>query len=139
MMKRGLPVILREMRFPQTKSPGLLLAILILASICGTAQTSVPQILKVEPASWWAGSSVSPLRLLIRGSNLKGARVQGVGRGFTIVGAPKTNERGTYLFVDVAIDPRAHPGARQLKITTAKQIVADRYLKNRERKNGRFK
>lgn len=101
----------------------MLLALFISASICGTAQTSGPQILKVEPPSWWAGSSVTPVRLLIRGSNLKGARVQVVGRGFRVVGAPKTNERGTYLFVDVAIAPRANPGPRQLRITTADGIA----------------
>jgi glycosidase len=111
------------MRFPQIKRLALLLATFISASICGTAQTSGPQIFKIEPPSWWAGSSVNPVRLLIRGSNLKGARVQVVGRGFRVVGAPKTNERGTYLFVDVAIAPRANLGPRQLRITTADGIA----------------
>ncbi len=116
-------MILREMPFPQTKRLVLLLAVFISGSICGTAQTGAPQILKVDPPSWWAGSSVNPVRLLIHGSNLKGARVQVVGRGLRVVGAPKTNERGTYLFVDVAIDGRANPGSRQLKITTADGIT----------------
>ncbi|HEY3039846.1 MAG TPA: alpha-amylase family glycosyl hydrolase [Pyrinomonadaceae bacterium] len=82
------------------------------------AQTA-PEVVKVEPPSWWAGSSINPVRLLIRGSNFKGARVQGVGRDFRVVGAAKTNERGTYLFVDVAIAPRAKPGPVRLRITTA--------------------
>jgi len=111
------------MRFPQTKYVILLLAIFICGTICVTGQTGAPQIFKVEPPSWWAGSSVNPIRLLIRGSNLTGARVQVVGRGFRVVGAPKTNERGTYLFVDVAIAPRANPGPRQLRITTADGIA----------------
>lgn len=114
---------LRAMRFPQTKRLVLLLAVFISASIYGTAQTGAPQILKVDPPSWWAGSSVNPIRLLIRGSNLKGARVQVVGRGFRVVGAPRTNERGTYLFVEVAIAPRANLGPRQLRITTADGIA----------------
>ena len=39
---------------------------------------------KVEPPNWWAGSSVNPVRLLIRGKNLGGSRVQAVGRGVRI-------------------------------------------------------
>ena len=112
-------VTLRDMRLHRIKRLVLLLAILIIASICATAQTGSPQILKVEPPSWWAGSSVNPVRLLIRGSNLKGARVQVIGGGVSVAGAPETNERGTYLFVDVVIAPRANPGPRQLRITTA--------------------
>ncbi|HEY2976178.1 MAG TPA: alpha-amylase family glycosyl hydrolase [Pyrinomonadaceae bacterium] len=113
---------LPEMRFQQIKRLILLLAILISASICGMAQT-MPAVLKVEPPSWWAGSSVNPVRLLIRGSNLKGARVQVIGRDFRVVGSPKGNERGTCLFVDVAIAPRANPGPRQLRITSASGIA----------------
>ena len=80
---------------------------------------SPPEVLKVEPPSWWAGSSLNPVRLLIRGKNLKGARVQPVGLGLRIAGAPMTNEGGTYLFVDVAVAPNAAPGQRQIRITTA--------------------
>src|SRR2546430_1810822 len=34
-----------------------------------------PQVLKVEPPSWWTGHTINPVRLLIRGTNLRGARV----------------------------------------------------------------
>ena len=30
---------------------------------------------KVEPPNWWAGHSINPVRVLIRGKNLTGARV----------------------------------------------------------------
>jgi glycosidase len=96
----------------------LLLVIGCSAAFSGAAQTA-PEVLRVEPPSWWAGSSVNPVRLLIRGRNLQNAQVQTVGRGLRIVATPKTNERGRYLFVDVGIVPGATPGARQLKITTA--------------------
>ena len=92
------------------------------AALSCAAQTP-PQVLKVEPPSWWARSSVNPVRLLIRGSNLKRARVQVVGSGLRIASLPKTNERGSYLFVDVAIAPGANPGLRQLRITTANGIA----------------
>ncbi|HXL79438.1 MAG TPA: alpha-amylase family glycosyl hydrolase [Pyrinomonadaceae bacterium] len=95
----------------------LFIGFLFSAQVC-FAQTG-PAVLKVDPPSWWVGSSVNPVRLLIHGSNLSGARVQAIGSGIRIIGAPKTNERGTYLFVDLAIGPRAKPGARQLRIITA--------------------
>jgi glycosidase len=110
------------MLFPLVKRLVLLLVVFISATVGGMAQAA-PDILKVEPPSWWIGSSVNPVRLLIRGSNLKGARVQVVGRGFRVVGVPKTNERGTYLFVDMAIEPRANPGPRELRITTANGVA----------------
>ena len=94
----------------------VLLGFLFSAPVC-FSQTG-PTVLKVDPPSWWAGSSLNPVRLLIHGSNLGSARVQAIDRGFRVVGAPITNERGTYLFVDVAITPQAKPGARQLRITT---------------------
>jgi glycosidase len=115
-------VILEEMLFPLVKRLVLLLVVFISATVGGMAQAA-PEILKVEPPSWWIGSSVNPVRLLIRGSNLKGAHVQAVGRGIRVVGTPKTNEGGTYLFVDVVIGPGAGAGPRQLRITTANGIA----------------
>jgi len=107
------------MHFQRVQSFCSLLFLAFGAALSCAAQ-SAPAVLKVDPPSWWVGSSVNPVRLLIHGSNLKGARVQVVGRGVRIIGIPKTNERGTYLFVDVAIDPHALPGPRQLRITTAR-------------------
>jgi 4-alpha-glucanotransferase len=76
--------------------------------------------LKVDPPSWWARSSVNPVRLLIRGTNLKSAAIQVSGPGVRIVGAPKFNERGTYAFVDVAISPTATPGRRTITVGPAR-------------------
>lgn len=45
--------------------------------------------------------------------------MQAIGRGWRTVAAPKANERGTYLFVDIAIAPNAQPGLRHLRTTTA--------------------
>jgi glycosidase len=42
-----------------------------------------------------------------------------VGRGLRVVGFPKINERGSYLFVDLAVAPNALPGKRILRITTS--------------------
>ena len=55
---------------------------------------------------------MNPVRLMIRGRNLQGARVQVSGQR---VGIPKVNERGTYIFVDVFI---AQPGEHDVTVTT---------------------
>jgi neopullulanase len=70
-----------------------------------------PEILKVDPPSWWTGSSVNPVRLMIRGRNLQGARVRVEG----MIGSPKINDRGTYIFVDVSI---SRAGQRTISVTT---------------------
>ena len=55
---------------------------------------------------------MNPVRLMIRGRNLQGARVQVSGLR---VGVPKINDRGTYVFVDVFI---AQPGKHDISVTT---------------------
>ncbi len=102
------------------------LSIVLAAAISCNAQ-SAPQVLKVEPPSWWAGSSVNPVRLMIRGSNFKGADVQAIGPGWRVVGKPRVNELGTYLFVDIAIAPRAKPGPRKLLITTREKASSSSF------------
>ncbi len=95
----------------------------LLVLVVGSAFSCLAQagtaVFNVDPPSWWTGSSLNPVRLMIRGRKLTGARVQVVGRGLRVVGAPKANESGTYLFVDVAIAPNAPAGERNLRITTA--------------------
>src|SRR5438132_7805691 len=96
----------------------LCVAMIVFIAAFEAAAQSAPEVLKIEPPSWWAGSSVNPLRLMIRGRNLSGAQVQVVGRDMRVLGAPKVNERGTYVFINVAIAPNASPGERKLRITT---------------------
>jgi glycosidase len=72
-----------------------------------------PEILKVDPPSWWTKSSANPVRVMIRGRNLEGARVQAT--GLRIVGQPKINDRGTYIFVDIFV---RSPGQHSLTVTT---------------------
>jgi glycosidase len=81
------------------------------------AAQSAPEVSKVEPPNWWAGSSINPVRVLVRGKNLSNSKVEPIGPGFN-VGNMRVNERGTYLFVDVVIDKNATPGKRGLKINT---------------------
>ncbi|HEY0763388.1 MAG TPA: alpha-amylase family glycosyl hydrolase [Pyrinomonadaceae bacterium] len=84
-----------------------------------TVNAQAPEILKVDPPSWWTGSSVNPVRLMIRGRNLQGAKVQ-VGQGLRVVGVPKVNDRGTCVFVDVFIAPSAQAGQRSISMGSAR-------------------
>lgn len=65
-------------------------------------QTAAPRVEKVEPPSWWAGHTVNPVRLLVRGTNLQGASVRATKPG-TKAGNVRVNGRGDYLFVDVTV------------------------------------
>ncbi|MBA3242313.1 MAG: cyclomaltodextrinase N-terminal domain-containing protein, partial [Acidobacteria bacterium] len=88
--------------------------LLLAAGVC--AAQGGPEVLKVEPPSWWAGHSINPVRVMLRGRNLHGARVEAVGAGLK-TGLTRVNESGTYLFVDVLIEPNAAPGARRLRVS----------------------
>jgi glycosidase len=92
------------------------ISIIVVASATASAQNA-PDVLKVEPPNWWAGHSVNPVRVLIRGRNLTGARVEARGDGIK-TGSTSVNKAGTYLFVDLAIDRRALPGPRPLTVST---------------------
>jgi glycosidase len=94
----------------------LLLA--LLAPLAASAQA--PIVEKVEPPNWWANHSINPVRALIRGQHLTGARVE---CPRLACGAVKVNAQGTYAFVDVRIAPSTRPGAYPLTLRTANGSV----------------
>jgi glycosidase len=91
------------------------LTLALLAVSLGYAQS--PVVEKVEPPSWWQGSTWTPVRLLIRGVNLAGATLQ----------APKplrvsrvsVNPSGTYLFADLDLSKVRQAGPVSLTVATA--------------------
>jgi len=76
---------------------------ILLLAICLAAAQAAPTVTKVDPPNWWVGHSINPVRLLIRGTGLSGARVKAATRGIDIAGEPRTNASGTYLFIDVSV------------------------------------
>ena len=95
------------------------LLVLIAAGIAGAAAQSAaqaPTIDKVEPPNWWAGYSINPVRLLVRGSGLAGARMT---CARLTCGSPKVNAAGTYAFVDVTVPAGTAAGAYPLVLRTA--------------------
>ena len=81
-----------------------------------------PSVSKVEPPNWWAGHSINPVRLMIRGKGFKAGN-----RGTTVfakdsrlrVDKLKINDAGTYLFVDVTIPASLPPGNYPLEVSTS--------------------
>src|SRR5215470_911697 len=92
---------------------------LVILPTAARAQSLAPEILKVDPPSWWIRSSANPIRLLIRGRNLQNCHVRFSAIGVRIVGAPKVNERGTYAFVDISIASNAKAGKHELNLRTS--------------------
>ena len=93
-------------------------ALVLALALAAPAAAAPPSVLKVEPPSWWPGHSIDPVRLMVRGTGLHGAEVASAGVGLR-TGPVKVNAAGTYLFVDVAIDPKAAPGPRTVTLRTA--------------------
>ena len=83
----------------------------------------VPTVEKVEPPNWWVGSSVNPVRILIRGTGLGGARVDSGNTGLSISNI-SVNTNGHYLFADVRIAENVKPGDYPIKITTPSGTVS---------------
>ena len=90
----------------------------VLASLClgaGAATAQAPVVEKVDPPNWWTGSTINPVRVLVRGRNLAGARAR---CARVRCGAVRVNDAGTYLFVDVTIPGGAAPGSYPFSIVT---------------------
>jgi len=101
----------RASRIFQILSAVFLLALPVLAS-------NTPQIIKVEPPSWWANHSINPVRLLVRGANFQNAQVFSKNASLKVSNV-KTNGRGDYLFFDVTVAKNAKPAKYDFEISTA--------------------
>ena len=89
--------------------------------LAGVVPAQGPTVSKVEPPNWWANSSVNPVRVLVRGTNLAGARFE---CGRLSCDNVKVNERGTYAFVDVVIPRETTAGSYPLTVRTNGGSVA---------------
>ena len=106
------------MRLPKSAARTLAAcAAVLLAATCAGAQgAGRPHVEKVEPPSWWAGHTVNPVRLLVRGTDLLGARVTPEPGAPLEAANVYVHPAGTYLFVDVRVSPSARPGDYRLTV-----------------------
>jgi neopullulanase len=100
------------------KAFGSLFCVISTVVAVGAVPQGPPTVTKVEPPSWWARHTVNPVRLMVRGSYLKGARIRATRAGTTVSNL-NVNERGSYVFVDVNVNSSARPGSYPLMLETA--------------------
>ena len=93
------------------------LLIVFFAGLFAVAAAQAPGVAKVEPPSWWANHTINPVRLLIRGTNLRDARLRAGRPGITVANV-KINPAGTYVFADVLVGKSAVPGDYPLTLET---------------------
>lgn len=82
-----------------------------------------PRVLKVDPPSWWTESTINPVRVLVKGDDLKDANVLVPKDSRLRASNFKASDNGHYLFFDLAIDPKTKPGKYKLKITKSGGIA----------------
>lgn len=109
--------LLRPERLVLNNAWAILCIFVSAIGIYASPKGSPPSINKVEPPSWWAGHSIDPVRLLVRGRNLRGARVKAT-RPQIVPSDVRINPSGTYLFVSVNVSRTARPGDYPLLIET---------------------
>ncbi len=86
--------------------------------ICAAAIAAQgPRVEKVEPPSWWAGHTLDTVRVLVRGENLRGARVESRISDLKISNL-RLNPRGDYVFFDVAIGKNVKAGKYSFDLKT---------------------
>jgi glycosidase len=94
-------------------------ALAALAPLFARAQNNVPHIDKVEPPSWWAGHTVNPVRLLVRGRDLQHVFAHAAEASPFEVSGQTVNRAGTYMFLNLRVDPSARPGDYELVFSTS--------------------
>ncbi len=95
----------------------LLAFFVVFFAIAVSGQT--PSVSKVEPPSWWAGHTIDPVRLMVRGENFSGAKVVSKKPALG-VSSVRVNDRGDYLFFDVTIPKTARAGKYEFEVVTSK-------------------
>lgn len=100
------------------KAFGFVVCVLASVVAAGAAPQGSPSVAKLEPPSWWARHTINPVRLLVRGRNLEGARVRATRAG-TAISNVVVNKAGSYLFLDVHVSPSARPGSYPLVVETS--------------------
>ncbi len=95
----------------------------LIAVFAFAAIAQAPAFEKVEPPSWWKGSTINPVRVLITGKNLQGSRVTVAPESGLRTGNVKVSENGHYLFVDITVTPAAKIGTQKLTVGSPKGSV----------------
>ena len=105
----------REMGVETLRRATLTSIFILATSFTTLAQT--PSVVKVDPPSWWANHSINPVRVLIRGRNLGGARLKSVSANLRFSNV-KVNANSSYIFADLSLGRVAKPGKYSFTVET---------------------
>ena len=76
-----------------------------------------PIVRKIEPPNWWVNYTPT-LTLLLTGENLRGARVESLKKGLTVLGS-EASANGHYLFVHLQLSSHLPAGTVPLRLNTS--------------------
>ncbi|MFZ4470892.1 MAG: cyclomaltodextrinase N-terminal domain-containing protein, partial [Pirellula sp.] len=79
-------------------------------------------VTKVDPPSWWTGSSANPIRLLLTGQGLSTDLVLTADRQGLQFTNLKASQNGHFLFADLHIAPDCKPGPVQFELSRLPQL-----------------
>ena len=97
--------------------PRATLASTFILAVSFTTLAQAPSVTRIDPPSWWANHSINPVRVLIRGKNLSGARLKSPSTDFRFSNVT-TNANNTYIFADLNIGRAAKPGKYSFFVET---------------------
>ncbi len=117
-MKSLMNRILFQIRVDSRSSAVKAILILVFACLGGSAFAQAPTFEKADPPSWWTQSTINPVRVLIRGKGLNGARIESTTPGITAANF-ESSANGHYLFADLRIAETVKVGKYDLQIVTA--------------------
>lgn len=86
------------------------------------AQTDTLAFAKVDPPSWWTGSTLSTVRLLIQGKGLYAGTILETDSPHLKAYNFRSSDNGHYFFVDLEIQPDCKPGTYQLQLESRKGV-----------------
>ncbi len=96
---------------------------------------------RIDPPNWWAGTTINPIRVLIKGKHLNDvSKISSPkGSGITLSNL-KASANGNYLFADLAIKPKTKPGKYELTLDGNPSLHRFSFeIKERLPREGRFR
>jgi neopullulanase len=97
-------------------SSRMAVAIALCAATKASGRAAPPVVERVDPPNWWARHQITPVRLMVTGSGLDGARFEMPG-GPTVDGVV-IGPGGTHAFLNITIPSTNAPAQFELKVTT---------------------
>lgn len=134
------PLATRNLRIMKNKL-SLIFAILLIANcLLLTAFAQSPTVEKVDPPNWWVGMQINPVRVLVRGENLSGAKVLSPLNSGLKTYNYRWSDNGHYLFFDVEIAKDTKIGKYNFKVVNKDGFTNVPFeIKPRFDKTGRFR